>query len=192
MDQTPEQPTPVRLRELALTFLRIGATGFGGMPALLAMVQEQVVEHRKWVTPEEFSEATAVGQVLPGPIVVDAVAYIGHRLRGWAGAVVCVTCLIAPAFLLMLVLTPLYFHFGHVPRLGDAFRGIGAAVVALIVVACFRLAMSARHDVPSVAIAVAAFLLLTFFQADPILIVLISGAAGLLFCRSNRPSGGKA
>jgi chromate transporter len=164
-------------------FLRIGATGFGGMPALLALIEEQIVKRREWVTSEEFKEGTAIGSILPGPVAVDAATYLGYRLRGWRGAVITTLGLVLPAFLLMLALTPFYLRYGQLPQLDGVFRGIGAAVVALVVAACYRLGRSSLRSARSALIALAAFVGLTFFHIDAVLLILLCGAVGVLFCR---------
>ncbi|MBC7289310.1 MAG: chromate transporter, partial [Armatimonadetes bacterium] len=71
------------LWQLAGIFLRVGATGFGGMTSLLALIHHYVRDRYNLVDEDEFSEAVAVGQILPGPIVVDAATHIGYTLRGW-------------------------------------------------------------------------------------------------------------
>lgn len=106
----------VSLAELAAVFVKVGATGFGGAMPMLAMIQEELVERRRWVSPEEFSEEVMVGQILPGPVVVDVTTQVGYRLRGWPGAVVSVISFILPSFVLMLALTILYLRYGEMPQ----------------------------------------------------------------------------
>jgi len=176
---------PAGLWPLFKLFLRIGATGFGGLMALLALLQEQLVERRKWVSGEEFADGVAIGQLLPGPIVVDAATHFGYRLKGWRGALLATMGLILPAFLLMLVITPLYFHFGDLPRLTGAFQGIGAAIVALVVAADYRLGQKtpSLRSAGGVLIAGLSFAGLTFLKIDAVLLILLCGAAGVLFLR---------
>lgn len=181
------EKVPPSLGSLFGVFLRIGATGFGGMPALLALIQEQVVERRKWATLEEFNEGVAVGQILPGPVAVDAATHLGYRLQGWKGALLTTGGLILPAFLLMLLLSPFYLRYGQLPQWGGASRGIGAAVVAVVIAACYRLGRSALRGVRSILTALGAFVGLTFFNIDAVLLILLCGGAGLLFCRSEGP-----
>jgi len=182
-----ERITP-SLGSLFGVFLRIGATGFGGMPALLALIQDQLVERRKWVPLEEFKEGTAIGSILPGPIAVDTATYLGYRLRGWWGALLTTGGLILPPFLLMLGLSPFYLRYGQLPQWGGAFRGIGAAVVAVVIAACYRLGQSSLRSLRSLLIALGAFVGLTFFKMDAVLLILLCGGAGLLFCRPARES----
>lgn len=179
----PVKEGPVTLWSLFGAFLRIGASGFGGMIALLGLLQEQMVERRKWVTAEEFNEGVAIGQILPGPIVVDTATHLGYRLHGWKGAVLSTLGLILPAFLLMLVLSPIYLRYGRLPQMSGVFWGIRAAVMAVIVAACYRLGRSSLRDWRSGLIAVGAFVGLTFFKIDAALLILLCGTGGLFFLR---------
>jgi chromate transporter len=171
---------------LALQFLRIGATGFGGPMALIGLMQERLVEKEQAIKAEEFAEGVALGQILPGPIAVDCATYIGYRLRGFWGALVTTGALVLPAFVAMLILTPIYLRYGTVPHLAGFFKGVGAAVVAVIIAACIRLGQKSlrapqrRGTALRLVIAVAA-LLGGLVQAQPILLILGAGALGMLF-----------
>jgi chromate transporter len=185
------------LWELTRVFLKVGATGFGGAMAMLAMIHAQVVEKRHWITQEEFDEAVAIGQILPGPIAVNAVAYMGYRQRGVAGAIVSAGAFILPASVLMLVLSALYLSFGGIPQVSSVFRGLGAAVVAVILSSAYRMGKPHLKDLRTAALmglALAALLL----QVNVILLVVLAGAAGMVLFRkpSDFPApqkrGGKA
>jgi chromate transporter len=137
---------PLGLARMFLSYLRVGATGFGGPMALIGLLQEQFVERRKAIGSAEFAEGVAIGQILPGPIAVDAAIYVGYRLRGWLGAMAGAVGLVLPPFLIMLVLTPLYFRFGRVPEAQGFFAGIRPAVVAVIAAASWRLGKRGLKD----------------------------------------------
>lgn len=122
----------VSLWRLFWTFLRIGATAFGGFMALIAVVQTTVVQQRKWLSQEEVLDGISLAQILPGPMAVNVVSYIGYRLRGSLGAVVSATAVILPAFGLMLLLSWLYLQFGEIPAVKSAFAGFIPAVAAII------------------------------------------------------------
>jgi len=143
----------VSLFRMFLTFLRIGATGFGGPMALIGMLQEQFVERKKAIGSEEFAEGVAIGQLLPGPIAIDTAVYVGYRLRGWLGALAGAIGLTLPAFLIMLVLAPAYFQLGRVPQAQGFFAGIRPAVVAVIAAAGWRLGKRGLRDRSGYAIA---------------------------------------
>jgi chromate transporter len=174
---------PVSLWRLACIFLRIGATGFGGMIPLLALVHHVVVEKHRLADEEAFAEGAAIGQILPGPIVVDAVTHLGYRLRGGIGALVTTVCFILPAAVLVIVLSPLYFSHAGSPVLTAAMRGVGAVVVGLVVVATFKLGTAALKGLPAVVIAASSFVSLAVTRIPPALIVLVAGLAGMLWLR---------
>ena len=185
--------TRTGLWDLARVYLKVGATGFGGAMPILAMVHTELVQKRHWVSQEEFDEAVMVGQILPGPIVVDAATYIGYRLRGWPGAVVSVFTFFLPSFLMMLGLTLFYLQYGSAPQFGGIFRGVGAAVVALILSAAWRMGKPALKDVRSAALMAGALIGLLFFHLNVLLLVALAGAAGIALFRkpSDFPVGQK-
>ena len=98
----------VPLAHLALTFLKIGALGFGGPFSLIAIMQKEVVERRDWMTAEEFTESVGVGTLTPGPIFFAAAVFIGYRLRRLPGAsICCVLCTLLPSFVLVVAISAL-------------------------------------------------------------------------------------
>jgi len=147
-----------------LSYLRIGATGFGGPMALVSLLQQEFVERRKAVTSEEFAEGVAIGGILPGPIAIDAAVYIGYRLRGWLGALSAAAGLVLPPFVLMLILTPLYFQLGRLPETEGFLAGVRPAVVAVIAAAAWRLGKKGLTQLSGFSIA--AFVMVTALVAS--------------------------
>jgi len=131
-----EQPRP-SLWELFKAFLTIGVTSFGGGRS--AYFQDALVTRRGWVTEEEFLEAIAVSQVLPGPNIGNLAAYLGQRLRGLPGAVIAVACLIVPGGLAILALAWLYFNGMPASIAEPVGKGVSAAAVGLAMAAVIRL-----------------------------------------------------
>ena len=125
----------IGLAELFWIFLRIASTSFGGFMAMVSVVQNVVVERRKLLQDEDVLDGLSLASVLPGPTAVNVVAYVGYRLRGAAGAAVCVCAAVLPAFLLMLLLSAAYLRWGQIPAVGKAFMGIVPAVAAIIAAA---------------------------------------------------------
>ncbi|MGH9831629.1 MAG: chromate transporter, partial [Blastocatellia bacterium] len=95
------QETRVEWRALARTFLKLGATGFGGGIAVLAQIRRLVVRERRWLSDEEFLDAVSLAQSLPGANAANAITYVGLKLGGMRGAIVSVTSFILPSFLIM-------------------------------------------------------------------------------------------
>jgi chromate transporter len=181
----------VSLGELAKTFLRIGATSYGG-PAIVAQIREVTVLQKRWLTEDEFRESLAFAQMLPGPIAVATAAHAGWRLHGGIGTFVAMVSYISPAFLLMLGLSAGYFHFEGMPSVTTAFRGLGAAVVAIVVQSIVSMAQPALRNWQGLAIAAAAAA--GFFAgADSLLVLLAAAIAGVLvglaWPQPNEPAG---
>lgn len=131
-----DYPRPRSLSDLFRTLTWLALQGFGGV---LAVVQHELVERKRWLTREEFLEEWAVAQIMPGPNVVNLCLVIGARYFGWRGAVVGVAGLIAVPLALVLLLALFYVQFGNLPAVTGALRGMGAVAAGLIIAAGLRL-----------------------------------------------------
>jgi chromate transporter len=168
----------VPLRDIALTFLRVGAFGFGGGVGMLAIIRNAVVERRRWVTEEQLSVAVAFGQMLPGPFVSNYAEYIGHELRGWRGMTVAVVALLLPCLVLMTALAALYFRFGSVPVVARIFAGVQPVVVAVLAWATYTIGrVNVRKWQAWLIAAIAAAAL--FARLDVLLVVVGCGLLGI-------------
>ena len=187
---TGEAPR-VGLLQLARVLLKVGATGFGGAMPMLALLHTEYLEKRRWVSQEEFDEAVMVGQIMPGPIAVDAITHMGYRLRGWPGALVSWFAFILPSFLLMLALTLVYMRYGGVLQFIGLFKGLGAGVVAVIAAAAWRMGRPHLKDARTACLMLGALLGLLLLRINVVLLVILAGLAGLVLFRkpSDFPSG---
>jgi len=180
MSDAPKDGMPAptaSLPQLAGVMLKVGATGFG--LGMVGVLQQEAVTRRAWLSQQEFADGLALANLLPGPIAVDAAVYVGYKLRGWAGATVCLLALLIPAFAIMLGLTIGYLHYGQVPQLHGVFRGLNAAVVALVLSVAFRVGKSSLKSMSQVVLAVAA-LGAALLHASPVTLVLACGVLGAL------------
>jgi len=173
----------VGLLNLAGVLLKVGSTGFGGAMPMLSLVHTEYLVKRRWVTQEEFDEAVMVGQIMPGPIAVDAITHMGYKLRGWPGAIVSWFSFILPSFLLMLVLTLVYTRYGGVPQFVGVFKGLGAGVVAVIAAAAWRMGRPHLKDLRTAFLMLAALLALLLLQANVVLLVILAGLVGMALFR---------
>lgn len=121
------------LSYIFFTFLKLGATAFGGYMSLVAIVQRQLVEIDKKLKEEDLLDGISLTSVLPGPVAVNTIAYVGYQLRGIPGAIVAFAGIILPSFLLVIFLSWLYFSYGNIPAVKNIFSGITPAITALIV-----------------------------------------------------------
>lgn len=145
-------PLPADLRQLASVALKIGTIGFGGPAAHISLLQREVVEQRKWLTDQEYLDAIGAANLIPGPTSTELMLYIGW-LRGKSiGLLVTGVCFITPAAVLSLLFAILYLRYGALPAVQPSFRGIQAAVLAIIAAAGWQLARTAARTVSLVLI----------------------------------------
>jgi chromate transporter len=121
-------------------FLRLGTLGFGGPIALTAAMQHDLVEERRWITPEEYKEGLALAQLAPGPLAAQLAIYFGWLWRGVLGATIAGLAFVGPSLVMVLVLSWLYLRYGGLSWMQAAFYGIGAAVIAIIARGAMKLA----------------------------------------------------
>ena len=124
--------TPVPLRQFYAYFLRLGATGFGGPIALAGFMQRDLVEQRKWISPEDYTDGLALAQLAPGPLAAQLAIYLGFVRGGMLGATIVGICFILPSFLIVWAIAVAYVTYGGLPWMQALFYGIGAAVIGII------------------------------------------------------------
>jgi chromate transporter len=146
-------------KDIFRTFLHLGATAFGGL-AMIEPIRQRVVLQKKWLSQTEFLDGLALCQMLPGATVVQLATYVGQRLQGVRGAVAAAGAFILPAFVLMLGLSFLYFKFGNLPWVQALSRGLGAAVIALLLQTLWNLSQAIRGHWLDLGIALLALLAL--------------------------------
>ena len=171
---------------LAAIFLRIGALAFGGLGATLALIERELVDRRDAITRDDIAAALTHTKLLPGSTVVQVVAYLGWRLRGWWGSAVATICFILPSALLMLALAYGYAEVAATPRLVAARRGVLAVVIALLLTTMFRLTVQVARTPLARALAVGAFTIVALLPNASPWVVLSAGLIGLVVYRDVR------
>lgn len=165
---------------LFLTFLRIGAFGFGGLGSVIALMERELVHRYAILTSEDLIEALAYTKFLPGSTVVQIVTYVGWRLGGWSVAALATLAFITPAVVMMLLLSLLYTQFTTSSNIQGALQGLNAAIVGLLIVSSYRLGRSIIQDKFHLGLAITAFILAIVFQSSPIAIVIGTGSLSVL------------
>lgn len=163
------------LAEIAWAFLKLGTVAFGGPAAHIALMEEEFVRRRKWLTHQEFLDRLGAANLIPGPSSTEMAIYIGYTKRGWPGLIVAGSCFIIPAAILVTAIAAAYVRYGHLPRVGGVLYGVKPVVVAVIVQAFWKLARSAVKSVWLAAIGVIAAVLCAIETNN--LLVLALGAA---------------
>ncbi len=181
-----EPPAPARARPQSLShlfwsFTWLALQGFGGV---LAVVQRELVDRKKWLTREEFVEDWSVAQILPGPNVVNLCLMLGERYFGLRGAIVATIGIIAFPLLLVLLLAVLFAGVSDAPAAQGALRGMGAVASGLIIAAGLKLMPALARNVMGVAVcsalAVATFFAVAIVRVPLVwVLLLLGGSAGV-------------
>jgi chromate transporter len=167
-----------RLLYLAAQFLKIGAIGFGGGMAVIALIERECVRRRKCVEADEFLHGVGLGQIL-GPFAVNAVLFVGYRMAGFLGGLVAATAFMLPSVVLVIVLSWLYFTFHSIPSLQGALAGVGPVVIALIVSAAIAMGTKAVRSWTGALLAALACSA-SLLHTNPVWILAVAGVTGLL------------
>jgi len=126
------------LKEIAVLFFKLGTIAFGGPAAHIAMMEDEVVRKRKWMTQEHFLDLMGATNLIPGPNSTEMTMHCGHERGGWKGLFVAGICFIFPAVVITGVLAYLYQQYGQLPQVEPFIYGIKPAVIAIIIMAAYR------------------------------------------------------
>ncbi len=172
----PESSTTreASLGEIAFVFLKLGTIAFGGPAAHLAMMEEEFVRRRQWMTRAEFLDRLATANLIPGPSSTEVAIFVGQLKRGWRGLIVAGCCFIIPAALIVSVIAWAYVRFGSLPKAEGVLYAIKPAVVAIVIQALWKLG---RTGVRSALLAVIAVLavVLGLLGVSPVMVLLSAG-----------------
>ena len=169
--------TPRPLGEVAWLFFRLGCTAFGGPAAHIAMMREEFVRRRRWISDERFVDLIGVTNLIPGPSSTELAIYLGYLFAGWPGLLLAGLCFIGPAMFLVLALAWGYVTYGALPQINWLFYGIQPVVVAIVAQAIWNLGRTVFKG--WLALLVALLVLALYFLGVNVLILLFGGA--LLF-----------
>ena len=166
----------MRLREVAWLFLKLGTTAFGGPAAHIAMMEDEVVRRRRWLTREAFLDYVGATNLIPGPNSTELAIHIGHARAGWAGLVVAGVSFIVPAALIVSAAGWAYVQYGTLPQASGILYGVKPIVIAVVAQALWRLGLTA---VKGAALAVVAVLAALSVAAGlhELLVLLMAGIA---------------
>jgi chromate transporter len=174
----------VSYKDLCKACLWLGLTAYGG-PAMVGYVRDVMVERRRWVEPQEFTEGLALCQIVPGATLTQVISYVGLLLRGPAGAAAAAVCFIVPGALIVLGISAAYFRWEDLPLVQVLSRGVGAVVIAILAYACLKLAKTNLPTLSSGVIALAACLAY-LARVNGFLVVVTAAIAAWLAARARR------
>lgn len=172
------------LLKLFLSYLKIGFFGFGGGYAMIALIQDEIVVRRGWITAAQFADIIAVSQITPGPIAINSATYIGYTVAGFWGSAVATTAVCLPAMTLMIVITRFFLKLHGNPYVAGTVAGIKPVAIGMIVSAGAML-IAARGEGEANFIDAWSWIFFggclagSYFKVNPILLIILSAAAGI-------------
>ncbi len=174
------------LLRLFLTFLKIGATTFGGGYAMIPLIRNDVVDNRKWLSEDELFEILAIAESTPGPIAINVATFTGYKIKGFWGSVVATLGVVLPSFLIILGISFLYNYVKDNHYIAAAFMGIKAAVALLILTAGLRMLKKMKktwYSIPIMIIIMAALIVFDLFAINfsSVFLILLGAALGFFF-----------
>ena len=186
MSAMPPHTRSHSLLEVALLFLKLGTFGFGGPAAHIALMQEEVVRRRGWLSNGEFIDLLGATNLIPGPNSTEMAIHIGHRRAGAAGLIVAGVCFILPATLIVLGCAWLYVAYGTLPQAQALLYGIKPVLIAIVLQALWNLRKAALKTT-GLAVLAAAVCVLMLLGANEL--VLLFGAGAIVALGSGRYRG---
>ena len=192
---TPAQEAK-SLGTLFFTFFKIGLFTFGGGYAMIALLEEEFIQRRKWLDKDEFLDMTAIAESTPGPVAINSATYLGYKLTKVPGAATATVAVCLPSFLIIYAISLFFEQFTQLTVIANAFKGIQVCVIYLIFSAGVRM-LKALDKSPFATGVLAAVMLvmvglsLAGVSVSSILLILLSGAAGVAAWLIGRRKEGK-
>lgn len=192
---TPAQEAK-SLGTLFFTFFKIGLFTFGGGYAMIALLEEEFIQRRKWLDKDEFLDMTAIAESTPGPVAINSATYLGYKLAKVPGAATATVAVCLPSFLMIYAVSLFFEQFTQLTVIANAFKGIQVCVIYLIFSAGVRM-LKALDKSPFATGVLAAVMLvmvglsLAGVSVSSILLILLSGAAGVAAWLIGRRKEGK-
>lgn len=171
------------LKDIFITFFKIGCFTLGGGYAMIPVIQEEVVENKKWISQEEFLDGIAITNSLPGPLSTNTATYIGYRLAGPLGSLTAVLATSLPAFFIILIIAAFFTNIRNSLLMQKFFDGVRPAIVVLILFAVINLSKFLGFKKINVIIALTTLIAVVFFNIHPFFAIIISGLIGIFFLR---------
>ena len=176
-----DQHSKESLFQLFVSFIKIGLFTFGGGYAMLPMLEKETVEKHGWITNSELLDIFSISQVTPGPIAINSATYIGYKIRGFWGSLVCTLGVALPSFVIILLIAGLLYRFISNEWVAYAFEGIRICIVFLMILSVIKLAKADKKSPFYFIVLGISFVVATFTEFNIILLLLIMLAAGIIY-----------
>lgn len=196
MTHNAPAPKAQSLGTLFFTFFKIGLFTFGGGYAMIALLEEEFIQRRRWLDKDEFLDMTAIAESTPGPVAINSATYLGYKLARVPGAAVATVAVCLPSFLIIYAISLFFEQFTQLTVIANAFKGIQVCVIYLIFSAGVRMLQALDRSLFSSGVLLSVFLAMTSLSlagisVSSILLILLSGAAGVAAWLLGRRKEGK-
>lgn len=168
----------MELWNLFVAFFRVGILGWGGGPSMIPLIESEVVDGYKWLTQEEFADAFALGNTLPGPIATKMAGFVGYKASGILGASISVLAIVLPTIVAMIGLMGVFYKFKDAPQVKGMLKAVRPAVFILLAKVAFDLHPAALIDYKTMLVAVVAFISIFVFNVNPAYVMVAALAIG--------------
>jgi chromate transporter len=181
----PKEVQKHRLREIASVFFKLGATAFGGPAAHVAMMDDEIVKKRKWLTKDKFLDLYGATNLIPGPNSTELAIHIGYERGGWLGLIIAGTTFILPAMLIVLAFAVMYSTYGSLPQVSSILYGIKPVIIAIVLQALIRLGQTAIKNKTTGFVGISV-IILSFLGLNEILILALAGLFMFLISNASK------
>lgn len=169
-----------KLWDLFIAFTRASNLGFGGGPAVVPLIKAEAVDRYHWMENDEYADALAIGNALPGPIATKMAGYIGYKVAGWLGVLSAILGTIAPTILVVVLLGNLIITYAHSPALQAMLMAVRPVVVVLIAYTAYEMGLKSFPDKAAWVFAAAAVAIIAFSTIHPAFMIIASMLTGYL------------
>lgn len=168
------------LIQLFLTFLKIGATTYGGGYAMIGIMENEIIIKKEFLDIESYMDIITVCQSLPGPLAITSTAFIGYRLKKFPGAIACLLGMLIPSFIIIFLVATIFMKFESNIYVEHALKGIKAVVPVLVFIAVIKFWRRLNKNVHNILFAIIMFVALEYFKVNPALIIIFSAIYGIV------------
>ena len=175
----PPQQQRQRLKELAIVFSKLGSVAFGGPAAHIAMMEDEIVHRRQWLSRDTLLDLLGVTSLIPGPNSTELAIHIGYERAGWCGLFVAGSCFILPAMTIVWIMAAIYARYQTLPQLEGLLYGIKPVIIIVVAQALWKLGRKAAKDTPTTVVGVMVIWFF-FLGVNEILLLVLAGLAVML------------
>ena len=172
-----------KIIEMFIAFFKIGAFTFGGGYAMIPLIEEEVVNNKKWIEKNEFMDILVVSQSLPGALAVNCSIFLGYKIGGFLGAIMALLAVILPSFFIIIIIAAFFMQFRNNYYVNAAFKGITAAVPMLVLVGAISLGKGLNKNKITILTIILGLVGLIIFKLHPVVIIIMSAIYGTIFLR---------